>query len=401
VDPLVVRAALVVLTFTAGIGLVLYAVGAALSEPEGASSRAWPEPDARRNLAVALIALGVALVVRSTGLWLGDAVMVPLIVVVAGVVVLGVVRTSSTPGSTAGSSPGSTAGLAAGGQPTTQLAEVMTGRHARARVLLGAVLVAAGLVIVGVGDRVPWAVRAGVFATALTVVGVAVVVGPWIAGLAQAAAEERRQRIRSQEREAMAAHLHDSVLQTLALIQRNADDPRRTVTLARQQEHELRAWLYGVDAQSAGTFAGAVREVARDVEQRYDVQIDVVVVGDAPMRSPASSPVANGGDEAEGVLAALVAALREACVNAAKHSGEDRFAVYAEVGDDVVELFVRDRGVGFDRARAAADRRGIAQSIEARLERVGGTSTIESGGGAGTEVHLAVPFSRSASEVGS
>jgi len=361
-DPLVVRGALVVLSFAAGLGLALYAVGAAVAEPEGAPLPVAHPPDTRRNVAVAVITLGLVLVVRSTGVWLGDAVMVPLMIVVAGVVVLGVVRTDSGSGSAAGSS--------------TQLAEVLSGRHARARVLVGATLVAVGLVIVGLGDRVSRTVRVGVFATALSIVGVALVIGPWIAGLAQAAAEERRQRIRSEEREAMAAHLHDSVLQTLALIQRTADDPRRTVTLARQQEHELRAWLYGTRAPSVDTFGGAVGQMAREVEQLYDVRIEVVVVGDAPMDDD---------------LGSLCAALREACVNSAKHSGEESFAVYAEIGDDQVEAFVRDRGQGFDRAAARADRHGIAQSIEARLERSGGIATIESEPGGGTEVRLVLP----------
>jgi signal transduction histidine kinase/phage shock protein PspC (stress-responsive transcriptional regulator) len=359
VDPLVVRGALVVLTFAAGLGLVLYAVGAAVAEPPGAPVADPQQPDVRRNLAVGFVALGAMLLVRSTGVWLGDAVMVPLTVAAAGVVVLGVVRTDLR-------APGALA----------PLADLAGGRHARTRVLVGAGLVAAGLVLVGLGDRVSGALRAGVFATALSLVGIALAIGPWIAGVAQAAAEERRRRIRSEEREVMAAHLHDSVLQTLALIQRNADDPRRTVTLARQQEHELRAWLYGVRAPSADTFAAAVRDTARDVEQRYDVRIEVVVVGDAPLDDD---------------LRAMCAALREACVNAAKHSGSDTCSVYAEVGADDVEVFVRDRGLGFDPAATPSDRLGITQSIEGRMERAGGTAVIDSTPGDGTEVRLVLP----------
>lgn len=358
VDVAVVRGALVVLTFAAGLGLVVYAAGALLSKPAPDPRDEVPATpvDVRRNVAVVLIALGLLSIVRSTGLWLGDQVMVPLGVLVAGVVVLAMVRTDD-----GASSP---------------LSALIAGRHARARITIGAVLLALGLLAVGLGDTVSSTVRVGVFAAAVSILGIVLLVGPWIARLAQAAAEERRQRIRSEEREAMAAHLHDSVLQTLALIQRSADDPRRTAALARQQEHELRAWLYGDGPATDETLVTSVEAMARDVEQRHDVRIDVVTVGDASM------------DDA---LAALVAAAREACVNAAKHSGVATVSVYVEVGDDVAEVFVRDRGVGFDRTDAAADRMGIAQSMIGRLDRVGGAVRITTAPGAGTEVQLSAP----------
>lgn len=212
--------------------------------------------------------------------------------------------------------------------------------------------------------------------------GVALLVGPWLTRLAQDAAAERRERIRVQEREAMAAHLHDSVLQTLALIQRTADDPRRTITLARRQERELREWLYGSGTGRAGgaplddSLAASLRRAVQEVEDTYDAQIDLVVVGDAV---------------ASDAVDALVAAAREACVNAAKHSGVVDVSVFAEVRGGAVEVFVRDRGVGFDRTAVAPDRRGIAQSIEARLDRVGGSAHVESAPGSGTEVTLRVP----------
>lgn len=308
VDPMVVRAALVVLTFAAGIGVVLYAAGAALSVPQGSSAdEAVVDPhDLRRDVAVALISAGVLLLVRSTPLWLSDAVMLPVVVFV---------------------------------------------------------------------------------------VGVALLFGPWIGRLTQAANEERRQRIRAEEREAMAAHLHDSVLQTLALIQRTAEDPRRTASLARQQEHELRAWLFGGDASTAGgadgadgageSLASAVRTMAREVEQRHDIRVDVVLVGDAPY---------------EESLAALVSAMREACVNSAKHSGTTDVSIYVEATPSAVEAWVRDRGRGFD-VTAPHEGHGIAQSIHARIERAGGTAEIASADGEGTEVHLSVPrHDRAASE---
>ncbi|MFZ4718817.1 MAG: PspC domain-containing protein [Ilumatobacteraceae bacterium] len=362
VDVAVVRGALVVLTFAAGIGLVVYAAGSLLSRPSP-DPRLDDEPtmpvDVRRNAAVVLITLGLLSIVRSTGLWLGDQVMVPLGVLVAGVVVLAMVRTDDG--------------------ASTPLSALIAGRHARARITVGAVLVSLGLLAVGVGNAVSSTVRVGVFAAAVSILGIAMLVGPWIAGLAQAAAEEHRQRIRSEEREAMAAHLHDSVLQTLALIQRSADDPRRTAALARQQEHELRSWLYGGDAASDATLASAVTGMARDVEQRHDVRIEVVTVGDAPMTEP---------------LQALLAAAREACVNAATHSGETSASVYLEVAGDTAQVFVRDRGVGFDPADTATDRMGIAQSMVGRLERVGGAVRIHTSPGNGTEVEMSAPLGR-------
>ena len=359
VDPLVVLGALVALTFAAGLGVLLYALGSVVAGPPGSDLGEPHPPDTRRDLALGSITLGALLLVRSTGVWLGDSVMVPLVAVTAGAVVLGVVRSDlRTPGA---SGP---------------LADFTSGRHSRARITIGASLVALGLVLVGFVDRISNTVRVGAFATALSLVGIAVAIGPWIANVAQTAADERRQRIRSQEREAMAAHLHDSVLQTLALIQRTADDPRRTAALARQQEHELRAWLYGDDPPTGSSFAADVQAVAREVEQKYDVRIEVVTVGDLPLDDD---------------LRALCAGVREACVNAAKHSGVDRFAVYAEVGAEQVEVYVRDRGCGFNRAAAAADRQGIANSIEGRLERVGGEAVVESVVGEGTEVRFTLP----------
>jgi signal transduction histidine kinase/phage shock protein PspC (stress-responsive transcriptional regulator) len=366
IDAVVVRCAIVVLTFAGGLGVVLYALGALLSpgEPVPAAPQV---ADQRRNVSVGCITLGVSLVVRSTGLWLGDGFMGPLLVVVAGIGLIGVMRPEL----------GNGAQLRA---DATTLAPLATGRRARVRLFLGAGLVALGLVLVASGGGVSSGVRVGAWATAITIVGVALALGPWLARLAQEAAAERRERIRATERAAMAAHLHDSVLQTLALIQRNADDPRRTITLARQQERELREWLYGTGATADQTLGAAVRTMAHDVEAAYDVRVELVVVGDARLDSD---------------LAAFVASMREACVNAAKHSGVADMSVFVEVSADAVEAFVRDRGTGFDRdalhRSATHDRRGIAESIEARLERVGGTAVVDSTVGAGTEVRLHLP----------
>ena len=187
--------------------------------------------------------------------------------------------------------------------------------------------------------------------------------------------DEREERVRSQARAELAAHLHDSVLQTLALIQRNAESPREVARLARGQERELRTLLYGPVAAS-GQFSERLQAAAAEVEDAYAVSVDVVVVGDAGL---------------DGKLAAVVAAVREALVNAAKHSGTAAVSVYAEVEAGEVSVFVKDRGVGFDPESVAEDRQGVRGSIVGRIERHGGTVRIRSAAGTGTEVEIRMP----------
>ncbi len=363
VDVAVVRAALVVLSLAGGLGVVLYAVGHLLSAAPG-SAVSPPHPaDQRRNVSVAAITLGALLIMRGAGLWLGDAAMAPIVVLVAGGALLSVLRPNALP-------------QAWSADPGSPIADVVGGRHARERIIGGAALISIGLVLVGLNRGVSSSLRFGVFATASTIIGIALLLGPWFARVAQQASSERRQRIRLDEREAMAAHLHDSVLQTLALIQRSADDPRRTIALARRQESELREWLYGTATASDATVVAAIRTMVREVEDLYDVRIDVVAVGDGALTNES---------------VAVIAAAREACVNAAKHSGVDDVSVFVETTVDTVEVFVRDRGCGFDTAAPRAEGRGITQSIEARLERVGGRAEVESSAGNGTEVHLTAP----------
>ena len=186
---------------------------------------------------------------------------------------------------------------------------------------------------------------------------------------------ERAERIRSQERAEVAAHLHDSVLQTLALVQQQASDPRQVATLARQQERELRSWLSGRPrtGEAPGKVAAAREQAAEEVERDHRVTVDVVVVGDTEL---------NAAREA------LVAAAREAMVNAAKFGEGSPVAVYAEASPEHVHAYVRDRGPGFDPDDLPEDRRGVRESIVGRMERHGGRATITSSAGAGTEVEL-------------
>lgn len=214
-----------------------------------------------------------------------------------------------------------------------------------------------------------------VVAGALGVAGLALMVGPWLFRLTGDLSEERAARVRSQERADMAAHLHDSVLQTLALIQRHAGDSRQVATLARAQERDLRSWLYGEQPLSDTTVAGALRAAAAEVEDTHGVPVEVVDVGDAPMSER---------------IRPLVLAAREAMVNAALHSGAAQVDVYVECAGGSTEVFVRDRGRGFHERDVPPDRLGVRNSIRDRMARHGGTATIRTAPGEGTEVRLSI-----------
>jgi signal transduction histidine kinase len=249
------------------------------------------------------------------------------------------------------------------------------GRDALGRVGLGAALVVgAALVFLWLNDALRPA-RDVLLAVVVFVAAAALLLAPWWMRLARSLAAERAERIRTQERAEVAAHLHDSVLQTLALLQKRADDPRAVATLARRQERELRAWLIG--GRPAGTpgatLAAALEDAAAEVEARHQVAVDVVAVGDRPL-DPRHE--------------ALVAAAREALTNAAKFAPDAPISVFLEAAEDRVEVFVRDRGPGFDLDAVPADRRGVRESIVGRLERHGGRAEIRTAPGAGTEVEL-------------
>ena len=208
---------------------------------------------------------------------------------------------------------------------------------------------------------------------ALLIGGLAILAAPWILRARRALARMREEKLLSDARADMAAHLHDSVLQTLALIQRQSTDSREVARLARRQERELREWLYG-EAEEADTLRGALLEAALEVEDNFPVQVETVTVGEDVELTPA--------------LRELVRAAREAMRNAAKHSGAPVVDVYAEVSEDLVEVFVRDRGRGFDTDNIADDRMGVRGSILDRMERHHGVARIRSTADRGTEVTL-------------
>lgn len=191
----------------------------------------------------------------------------------------------------------------------------------------------------------------------------------------EALAVERTKLARADERAEMAAHLHDSVLQTLALIQRRSPDNRDVTRLARRQERQLRAWLNGPALAAGNTLSSALIHAAEEVEDEYDVVVEMSTAGDREL-----------DDRAAG----LVLAAREAMTNAARFAGVDRIYVLAETSGDGIRLVVRDQGAGFDPDTVSEDRRGVRESIVGRLERLGGTATIRSSLGEGTEVELSV-----------
>jgi signal transduction histidine kinase len=258
------------------------------------------------------------------------------------------------------------------------------GRNAVLRVLAGAALVISGITIfllrsIGL-DQVQFALLAVVAALA----GVAVLTVPWWLRLVRDLGEERHARIRTEERAEIAAHLHDSVLQTLALIQKQAEAPREVLRLARGQERQLRSWLYGPsgygrpveDGMVRGALSEAVARAAGEVEDTFAIKVQHVVVGDCEL------------DER---LVAVVMAAREAMVNAAKHAGVAEVSVYAEIEAETVTVYVRDRGKGFDPDAVPDDRHGLADSIRGRMERNGGEIRLRTAPGDGTEVQLHMP----------
>ena len=356
VDPLVVRLGFVLLTLAGGVGAICYLASVVASvetaEGEPSSDRA---ASGRRTVAVVLVLAGTLLLLRTAGLWLGDDVVVPAALAVFGSIVL---WTRATLG-------------------RSHLARLLSrSSTGTVRLVAGAALIVIGIGVFVIVGRRSGLLTNGPAAAAAAVLVIGVVIGPWMTRLASNVRIERRERIRSEERATLAAHLHDSVLQTLALIQR-ADDPRRMSSLARTQERELRGWLYG-RAPTAGpsTLASAIESVVDQAEREYGVPVESVTVGDA---------------QVDGAAAALVAAAREAVVNAARHSGARSVSLFVEVEPETITAFIRDQGVGFQRAAVALDRRGIADSIEGRIGRSGGEVSISSAEGSGTEIRLMVP----------
>lgn len=366
VDPLVVRASFVILALAGGWGLLLYAaawlvLAVAQSRQVARDSSPYvPQPKAaspfHRHIAIAMVVLGLLMVFRNATFFVADIVW-PIAFVVTGFLIAWTRHRDSD------------------------------GVAAVVRILAG--------VVVGVGGMIAFlTLSSGTgFADAFlvlviglaVVLGIALVAAPSLARIGRELDDERQNRVRADERARVAAHLHDSVLQTLTLIQHHADDPARTAQLARHQERALRSWLYRPDsATRPGTLRlrGALEEVVAEVEDEHVVSVKMVVVGD-------STEIAV---ESADRLAALIGASREALVNAARHAGVARIDLFAERLDDRIEVFVRDTGAGFEPSDVESDRRGVRESIEGRMRRAGGTAEIRTALGAGTEVVLSMPI---------
>jgi signal transduction histidine kinase/phage shock protein PspC (stress-responsive transcriptional regulator) len=376
-----VRLAFVVLATFNGFGLIAYlglwifvrqarpgeqAVPAGIAAATRTGRRTAPRrprEDLGQFVALGALAVGLLLLGQASSLGVNASIFWPAILVLGGVAIIWL---------QADWSERNRAGTA------SQAAVRRRGRWRAGGMTV--LRVFAGMALVGIGYAAFLAAEGGyqlaiegLFGALVLLAGVAVIAGPWLLRLWRELAEERRERILSQERADVAAHLHDSVLQTLALIQKKSDDPRAVVQLARRQERDLRSWLYAGTPDADESFKAALTRVADETEDAFGVPVEVVVVGDTMLDEP---------------LQAMLAAAREAMTNAAKHSGADRIDVYAEIEPAEVAMYVRDRGRGWDPTDIPVDRHGVRYSIIDRMERYGGNADIRSAPGEGTEVRL-------------
>jgi len=374
-DAGLIRAVLVIGTLvTSGLFAALYVAAWLVIPGEGTDTAIGTRAltDKRGiGLALALTSLlGVGLVIASAlhAAWI-TGLAVPLLVCAAGLVLIArnapeserqYLRELSDPVATNGS-----------------------GRRSRRllRIGLALLLLTGGLATLLDGHEKTYQLLQPLAGVVLLVAGFTLAFGPWWLRIWRDLVAERQARIRAEERAEMASRVHDSVLQTLALIQRRADDPHQVTKLARAQERELRSWLFDGRApgsldDEAGTVADGVRLIQQEVEAQHGISVEAITVGNCELNEE---------------LTALLAAAKEATVNAAKWSGAPVVSVFAEVEPESVSLFVRDRGRGFDPAAVPGDRKGLAESIRGRVTRRGGTATIRSAPGEGTEVSLVMP----------
>ena len=377
IDPALVRVVFVIATAAGGFGIFLYLL-LWLVIPVGEAQRRRRLPTGRGAIEVAagtgLLLMSVLLGFRELGIWFSDAVVWPLVLIASGGALIWRGSATAAPAPEAPATAPLVRGETA---DATGAPEVKRAAAAMSRTGVGvALVIAAGFVFLQATGALS-AARDVILAVIAVVVVLGAIFAPWIVRLFRSLTEERAQRIRSQERAEMAAHLHDSVLQTLALVQRRSTDPQEGAALARRQERELRAWLAERPAPGkSASLAPALEAAAAEVEERHGVPVEVVVVGER---------------ELDANLEALVAAAREAMTNAAKFGAGSPVDVYAESNSDTVHVYVRDRGPGFDPAALPPDRHGVRESIVGRMERHGGRARIASDPATGTEVELELP----------
>jgi signal transduction histidine kinase len=363
----VVRLVLVALLAANGLGALIYVAFWAVlpvrpGTPEGEASTTRRVGLGQR-LGLVTLALGVIILFGQLRIYSVDS----LVVVLAAVVALGagIIWHQTDPQRRRAERPAAT----------------VDRRWFFVRVIGGGLLVTVGIVgILGFlapGEQNLSTTLLGLLFALLALAGLVVAMAPLLWRMVTQTREERVARIREQERADVAAIVHDQVLHTLALIQRHADDPASVLRLARGQERTLRGWLYRPTGSPSERLTAALEQVAAEVEDAYGVTVETVVVGDA--------------DHDERV-AALVAATREALVNAARHANVSSVSLYAEVETEALSVFVRDRGVGFDLSTVDGDRHGLRGSVIGRMERHGGTARVRSAPGEGTEVELRMPL---------
>ncbi|MDX6678259.1 MAG: hypothetical protein QOE31_2311, partial [Solirubrobacteraceae bacterium] len=356
VDPLLLRIVFAATTLASGIGLVLYVMAWMLlpKESDAGAQPATARGRSRRgavevSLGVGCLLLAVLLAFRELGLPFSDVLTWPLVLVAAGGALIwrqslgspdAVSDITAPPRGQLSSATADPAAAAVHAAPAESRPAVIS------RIGIGVVLVIAAAIVFLQFTGALAAATDVALAALVVAIAFGVIFAPWVLRLLTSLSAERAERIRSQERAEVAAHLHDSVLQTLALVQKRADDPREVAALARRQERELRSWLSGAPARDAGDrwLAAALEAAADEIEQAHGVPVDVVAVGDARLDRDGE---------------AVVAAAREAMLHAATVGDGAAVAVYAEAGDERLQVFVRDRGPGFDPATVPHDRRGV------------------------------------------
>lgn len=361
-----VRIAFVALSFASGVGVAIYGLAWLMLPQASTSGPSQPRRpvlstagDPLSAVAFGAVILGFMLLIQQTGLPFPVWLIWPILVLSVGASMISMEGRRSI-------------------EQALTRSGAWSWRGQAKRLAIGGLFIFGGLVgVVSRASRLN-ALTGLFFAVFALVGGLGVILLPWSRSMLRALGEERRARVRSEEKAEIAAHLHDSVLQTLAIIQRKAEDPRQVQALARRQERELRAWLFSESDQSAGrplSISELMDVIVEEVEDSYGINVDVVRVGDGPL-----------SDESR----VLLAATREALVNAGKHSGAAKVDVYLEVDDRELVAFIRDRGNGFDLAEVESDRRGLSESIQGRVQRAGGRARISSKPGEGTEVQLTI-----------
>ena len=373
VDVFKVRVAFALLAVMAGAGIFAYGL---LWVFTPAGTDVDRPSDAERQRALGLSALGLGL---AAGLaWLLDgtaaSVLVPIVVVVIGAALVWREFDSDGPRSVLGMPK----------KPTVL---------SWARVVGGATLIVLGLGVVVLARVDIAAVRSSLLAVIVTLVGAALLTVPVWLRMWRTLNTERSARIRNDEREEIASHLHDSVLQTLALIQKQSDQPQEVMRLARGQERELRKWLFEGGDPDHSSLSEALKTISGEVEDQHGVTVRPITVGDVQL-----SAIDSESGLPREHFTALLGATREALVNAAKHSGETNIDLFAETEPGKVTVFVGLFGAGFDEDLVPVDRQGLAKSIRGRIERRGGEVSVRSQVGKGTEVRILMPANRTPEE---